>query len=115
MTGMNDIIQITPFAWSKIHQKLDLTEGLATNVRIDIKTTGCSGYSYTFEMDNIEPTENEKFLEENGHKVIITEEAEPIVTGSVLDYIIQDIMTQGFDFVNPQEISRCGCNKSFSI
>lgn len=112
---MPDIIEITPLAWEKINEKIASTDGKYNGVRVDIRTRGCSGYSYTFELTDQEPTENEKVLEKQGHRVIISAKAEMFVIGAKLDYVIKDKFTQGFDFINNNEASRCGCGESFSV
>lgn len=108
-----DIITISPEAWIKVHEKLILTESIA--VRIGIKTTGCNGYSYTFTTVKEKPTEDNNYIEENNHFVIIDDNAVPLIKGSELRWDGKDDFSKHFTFVNPNAVSECGCGESFSI
>lgn len=112
---MNDIINITDKAWNKIHNKLKSAGTDYKSVKIDITIKGCSGYSYKFDISKDEPSNLDKFIKEQDHFVIITPYAEPFVTGATLDYVVKDKFTQGFDFINNREVSRCGCGESFNM
>jgi len=110
-----DVISITPFAWEKIHSKLDATNGKYNSVKIRITTKGCSGYSYVFDVVSDEPADDEVCIEDGQHKVIITKDVELFVMGATLDFVIKDKLSSGFDFINDLEKSRCGCGESFHI
>ena len=112
---MNDIISITSLAWETIHNNLNSSGGRYNNMKVDITTRGCSGFSYVFDYDNNGPNEDDFFIEEDGHMVIITERAAIMVSGATLDYIEKDKFTKIFDFINENETSRCGCGESFNI
>lgn len=112
---MNDIITITPKAWKKIQHKIDIADEKYNGVRIDVRTTGCSGYSYKFDLTNDDPMVGEEYVENDGYKVIISAYATMFVAGAILDYVIKDKLTQGFDFINKLEQGRCGCGESFTI
>lgn len=110
---MINVINITPEAWSKIHEKLNNSS--CTGVRISIDKGGCSGSTYIFEVTNDEPGKYESFLENNNHRVLIDPKSEMLLFGSTLDWIVKDQFNQGFDLINSKEKSRCGCGESVSF
>lgn len=107
------IITINSEAWSKIHEKLILAN--SKTVRIGIKTTGCSGYSYTFNTSKNQPTENDIYLQDQNHFVIIEQKAISLIQGSELTWDGDDDLSKHFVFANPNASSFCGCGESFSI
>jgi iron-sulfur cluster assembly protein len=38
----------------------------------------------------------------------------PYLTGMILDWKKQGL-NEGFEFINPNEIARCGCGESFTV
>ncbi|MDP6573969.1 MAG: iron-sulfur cluster assembly accessory protein [Rhodospirillales bacterium] len=82
-------------------------------VRVGISTKGCNGLSYV-----VEYAEEKKALEDvvvtKGVKVFIDPTAMMYLVGSEMDYV-EDKLSSGFVFANPNEKSRCGCGESFNI
>ena len=81
-----------------------------------MRTRGCSGLSYTIEYA-IKDQNISKFddlLEIAGVKVFIDPKVSMFLIGSKMIYKTNDIES-GFDFVNPNESSRCGCGESFKV
>jgi len=105
------MITLTEEAADKITQQLS-KRGKGEGIKIGVRTTGCSGLAYTLEfVDN--PSE-EPSVETNGVKVWIEPKAVPYISGSEMRWETKGL-NQGFDFVNPNEASRCGCGESFSV
>lgn len=107
------IITISPEAWTKVHEKLIFAE--SKSVRIGVKTTGCNGYSYTFNISNEGPQDSEFYLQEDDHYVIIESGTEQYFQGSELRWDGDDLFSKHFTFKNPNTLSECGCGESFSI
>ena len=83
------------------------------NLRVLVKTTGCSGMAYHLEYaiyKNITDIE-QKF---NGFNVFIDPKSYTYVDGCEIDYKY-DGLQEGFEFYNPKEKARCGCGESFNI
>jgi iron-sulfur cluster assembly protein len=81
-------------------------------LRMGVKGGGCSGMSYNLEFDT-EIGPHDKEFEIDGIKVVVDKKSYLYLNGTTLDYVQQGL-TGGFTFVNPQAKSSCGCGTSFS-
>ena len=81
-------------------------------LRMGVKGGGCSGMSYSLEFDT-ELTPHDREFEIDGIKVVCDKKSYLYLTGTMLDYVQQGL-TGGFTFVNPNAKSSCGCGTSFS-
>ena len=81
-------------------------------LRMGVKGGGCSGMSYALEFDT-EMGPHDKEFEIDGIKVVCDKKSYLYLTGTMLDYVQQEL-TGGFTFVNPNAKSSCGCGTSFS-
>lgn len=89
----------------------DEPEGLM--LRVTVSGGGCSGFQYSFSLDN-ERLSDDHVFEHNGIKVIIDEASIGLLHGSTLDYV-EDLSSASFVIKNPNASSSCGCGNSFSI
>jgi iron-sulfur cluster assembly protein len=99
---------------SKQVKELKSAQNLGDNVflRMGVKGGGCSGMSYSLEFDT-EMGPHDKEFEIDGVKVVVDKKSYLYLAGITLDYVQQGL-TGGFTFVNPQAKSTCGCGTSFS-
>ncbi|HEX9821969.1 MAG TPA: iron-sulfur cluster assembly accessory protein [Methylomirabilota bacterium] len=99
---------------SKQVKQLKQAQNLPENVflRMGVKGGGCSGMSYSLEFDT-ELGPHDKEFEIDGVKVVVDKKSYIYLNGTTLDYVQQGL-TGGFTFVNPQAKSSCGCGTSFS-
>ena len=81
-------------------------------LRMGVRGGGCSGMSYMLEFDS-EVGPHDKEFEIDGVKVVVDKKSYLYLNGTTLDYVQQGL-TGGFTFVNPQAKSSCGCGTSFS-
>jgi iron-sulfur cluster assembly protein len=81
-------------------------------LRMGVKGGGCSGLSYALEFDS-ELRPHDKMFEIDDIKVVCDTKSYLYLTGTTLDYVQQGL-TGGFTFINPQAKSSCGCGTSFS-
>ena len=81
-------------------------------LRMGVKGGGCSGMSYQLEFDS-EMGPHDKEFDIDGVKVVCDKKSYLYLNGTTLDYVQQGL-TGGFTFVNPQAKSSCGCGTSFS-
>ena len=106
-------LQLTDTAIKQVKQ-LKEAQNLSENVylRMGVKGGGCSGMSYSLEFDS-EMGPHDKVFELDGIKVVVDKKSYLYLNGTTLDYVQQGL-TGGFTFVNPQAKSSCGCGTSFS-
>jgi iron-sulfur cluster assembly protein len=99
---------------SKQVKQLKQAQNLPENafLRMGVKGGGCSGMSYSLEFDT-EMGPHDKEFEIDGVKVVVDKKSYLYLNGTTLDYVQQGL-TGGFTFVNPQAKSSCGCGTSFS-
>jgi iron-sulfur cluster assembly protein len=108
------MIRITSQASKKIQENL-LKRGQGIGIRVGIKTTGCSGFSYTLEyVDKYESEIGVVNYAQPEFVVLIDHTHETILDGLVMDWVRQGL-NEGFEFTNPNEKSRCGCGESFQV
>jgi iron-sulfur cluster assembly protein len=81
-------------------------------LRVGVKGGGCSGMSYLLEFDS-EVGPHDKEFDIDGVKVVCDKKSYLYLNGTTLDYVQQGL-TGGFTFVNPNAKSSCGCGTSFS-
>lgn len=105
-------IKITDDAAKAIAQKTKAREG-ALGLRLIIKSTGCSGYSYQMEHAMAEDPADDK-IEAHGAVLYIPKINSWMLFGMEIGYA-ETKMSSGFTFSNPNESGRCGCGESFSI
>lgn len=107
-----NLIEITELAWIKIYEKLENSG--CDKVRVSLKPSGCVGFKYNFDLTN-DIAKNESFLENNNCFLLIDPKSEIFLAGSTLDWVKYDEFNEGFDFINPLELNRCGCGESVSF
>ena len=106
------MIKVTDAAAKKIKQNLE-KRGKGFGIRVGIRTTGCSGLAYVLEyVDAFEP--GDVAMADNYTNIIVDKKSLPVVDGMTIDYVRQGL-NEGFEFINPNEKDRCGCNESFRI
>lgn len=82
-------------------------------LRVSVYGGGCSGFQYTFSLDEeVAPTDRR--VEKDGCTLVIDQSSYRLLAGSTVDF------TEGLEgamFVvnNPNATSTCGCGASFSI
>jgi iron-sulfur cluster assembly protein len=87
--------------------------GKGVGIRFGVKTSGCSGLSYTLEFVDA-PIDGDNIFENFGVKVFVDPKSLPYVMGTELDYA-RDGLQEGFKFNNPMEKDACGCGESFTV
>ncbi len=110
------MITITTKAAEQIKSLLqDAPEG-CKGLRLGIKATGCSGNSYKMDYmeEGVDEANDDKF-EEQGAILYIPKIYSWMLLGTTVDYIVDELGNSRFDFINPNEVSRCGCGESFNV
>ncbi len=82
-------------------------------LRVTVKTSGCSGYSYQLDYAN-EINDIDRVFESHGVRVVVQEDHLQFLQGMELDYI-EDGLSSAFHFKNPNVTEQCGCGESFTV
>ncbi len=106
-------LKIGEGAITRIKQLIESEGRPALKLRIGISGGGCSGFQYTFSLDD-EVNDNDLVFEEDGVKVVVDETSVTFVGGAVLNFKT-DLMGAYFSMDNPNATSTCGCGSSFSV
>jgi len=107
-------IHLTDTAIEAFQQKLADRETPRAYIRLGVKGSGCSGFSYVIQFEDNPPREKDIELFFNGIRVLVDKKSMSYLDGCVLDWE-KTLIAQGFKFVNPNESSRCGCGSSFTV
>ena len=107
------ILTLTETAAARIKTLLEGREKPAQGIRISVQTKGCSGLAYAIEFAEERGAYDEK-VEAHGVTLFIDPKAVMFILGSSMDYV-EDKMSSGFVFKNPNEKGRCGCGESFRV
>ena len=85
----------------------------AEGLRVSVKTTGCSGYSYVVDTaENI--NDDDQIFESQGVKIVVDKSSIDYLKGTEMDYV-KEGLKEGFQFKNPNVAETCGCGESFTI
>ena len=82
-------------------------------LRLGVKTVGCSGLAYTFDMAK-EVAPGDQVFEALDARLVVTPEAMAVIDGAELDYV-REGFKQMFTVNNPNVKSTCGCGESFNV
>ena len=105
-------ITITQTAAKHVNEHL-MSRGTGIGLRLDVKTTGCSGLAYVIEFaDKVE--NDDKVFEHNGIKLIINPKSYVYLKGTELDFG-KEGLNEGFKFNNTNVKDKCGCGESFNV
>jgi iron-sulfur cluster assembly protein len=108
------MITATEKAIKKIKQNLE-RRGKGVGITLGTTTKGCSGYAYMLEyLDSEEYTEGVTDYIYEGIIIRVSNKDLLLLDGTEIDYVRQGLQ-EGFEFKNPNEKDRCGCNESFRI
>ncbi|MFZ9181305.1 MAG: HesB/IscA family protein [Rickettsiales bacterium] len=92
-------------------EKNDLNKFL----RLTVKSGGCSGFQYIFELDDKNLADDLIIYQENQNIIAKTDEiSKQFIEGSVIDYI-EELGASYFKVTNPNAKANCGCGASFGV
>lgn len=109
------MITLTNIAATKVQDCLN-HRGRGLGIKVGVKTTGCSGLSYTLEYVDQEQGQEHcvAHFDDKGVRIYVKPEHLVYLDGMIIDYQKRGL-NEGFEFINPQEKDRCGCGESFRI
>ena len=106
------MITLTPSAIERVRAVLKPENGEMA-IRIGVKESGCSGFSYVVEQAKAIDGEDLQF-DQGGVQVVVAPEHLTMLEGIELDYR-RDGLNSAFAFKNPQAKETCGCGESFTV
>jgi iron-sulfur cluster assembly protein len=109
---MKNIISLTKNA---IKQMNNISKNNNINLfELSVKNAGCNGLTYN--LNEFKKNDNRQYdsYEKDNIKLFIEKKQLFYLLGTKIDYT-EDLMGSRFVFTNPQAVSTCGCNTSFSI
>lgn len=106
------MITITDVGAERVTKFLE-SRGKGIGIRVQIRTTGCSGYAYQLEFVDV-VNEDDTVFESNTIKIVVDKKSLGMIDGTQLDYKTEGF-NQGFEFKNPMEDAQCGCGESFTL
>lgn len=107
------MIQVTESAVEEVKRMIEREKKPGSGLRLGVKGGGCSGYSYSIDLD-VQAKEGDKVFEAGGVKIFVDGKSYFLLNGSTLDYT-KGMMGGGFIFQNPNAKGSCGCGASFNV
>lgn len=105
-------ISLTESAANRVRAHL-AQRGRGLGLRLGVKETGCSGFSYV--VDYADDTRaNDRVFEDQGVKVFVDAASLQYVDGTRIDFVRQGL-NESFRFENPNIKGECGCGESFTV
>ena len=105
-------ITLSESAARRVRHFMAQREGV-TGLRLGVKKTGCSGFSYVLDYAGEIGSEDTVF-EDRGVRIVVDREALPLVDGTRVDFV-REGLGQTFRFENPNVRDACGCGESFNV
>lgn len=105
-------ISLTESAAARVRAHL-AQRGRGVGLRLGVKETGCSGFSYVVDYaDDALP--NDRVFEDRGVKVFVDPHSLELIDGTCIDFVRQGL-NESFRFENPNVRGECGCGESFTV
>ena len=105
-------ISLTESAAKRVSSYLE-KRGEGIGLRVGVKPTGCSGYSYVINYAD-EVAGDDVVFEDRGVKIVVDAEALRLIDGTEVDFV-KSGLNEAFSFKNPNVTGECGCGESFNI
>ncbi len=105
-------ISLTDSAAERVRNYLS-KRGNGIGLRLGVRTTGCSGYSYVIDYAD-EVAESDVTFEDKGVTVVVDAEALELIDGTEVDFR-KNGLSEAFSFRNPNVSGECGCGESFNV
>ncbi len=111
--GGMPVVKLTEAAVARIKGIVASSPTPIAGLRLGIDKGGCAGMTYKIEMV-AEADPKDDVVEQDGVTVYITPAATLYLLGTTVDFKT-DKMASTFTFVNPNQVSACGCGESVSL
>jgi iron-sulfur cluster assembly accessory protein len=108
---VTDHIQLTEAAAKRV-AAIANRQHKAPILRLSVDGGGCAGFTYRFELGEVE--DGDAVAETDGVRLIVDPTSLDLVQGSAVDFV-EDLGGSAFKVTNPNAASGCGCGSSFSV
>jgi iron-sulfur cluster assembly protein len=105
-------ISLTESAAERVRRHI-AERGRGVGLRLGVKTSGCSGFSYVVDYADAVGSEDLVF-DSHGVKVVVDRSHLATVDGTQIDFVRQGL-NETFQFDNPNARAQCGCGESFNV
>jgi iron-sulfur cluster insertion protein len=85
----------------------------AMMLRVAVGGGGCSGFQYSFTLDDA-TNADDRIVERDGARLVIDEVSWPFLAGAEIHYA-EELVGSYFTVKNPNATSTCGCGTSFAV
>lgn len=106
-------VTMTENAANRIRALIDGAGNPELRFRLSVNGGGCSGFSYSFDLDDSLEDEDLVFPF-HGVEMVVDQVSLDFVKGSEIDFV-EDLIGSAFRVNNPNATSSCGCGSSFSV
>jgi iron-sulfur cluster insertion protein len=106
-------ITLTENAAKRVKALMQMEGNPDTMLRVTVGGGGCSGFQYSFALDDAK-TDEDVLFEQHGVKLVVDETSLGLLAGSQVDFV-EELVGSSFTIRNPNATSTCGCGSSFSI
>jgi iron-sulfur cluster assembly protein len=104
-------VKLTSRAVEAVKQTLAQQKLEGHHLRIGLRPGGCAGFQYDLDVVT-SPQPGDVYLEQDGLGILVEGRSVQFLQGTEIDYV-NDGLTAGFSFQNPNARSSCGCGSSF--
>ena len=111
LAGVTDQIQLTQAAAQRV-AAIASRQKKAPILRLSVDGGGCAGFTYKFELGEIE--QGDAIAETDGVRLVVDPLSLGLVEGSAVDFV-EELGGSAFRVTNPNAASGCGCGSSFSV
>ncbi|MEJ2621800.1 MAG: iron-sulfur cluster assembly accessory protein [Candidatus Thiodiazotropha sp.] len=106
-------IELTDKAAEHVSKMLT-THHSGIGLRLATRKSGCSGFAYV--VDYAEQLEDDdQIFESHGVKIVVDQQSLPMLDGMTIDFVKENALNEGFEFINPNVKQSCGCGESFNV
>ncbi|KAL8094884.1 hypothetical protein AgCh_036412 [Apium graveolens] len=95
-------------------KELQANEHEEKMLRLSIEAGGCSGFQYSFSLDD-KTNSDDRIFEREGVKLVVDNISYDFVKGSTVDYV-EELIRSAFQVAsNPSAVGGCSCKSSFIV
>ncbi len=105
-------VSVTEAAATHVGRQLE-KRGKGQGIRLGVRTSGCSGFSYVLEFVDEAQADDEVF-ESHGVRIYVDPKSLIYLDGTELDFVREGV-NEGLAFNNPNVTGECGCGESFNV